>query len=262
MLDNHQHPITDLPAPAESSWGKVWNEPTEMSATFRVLHDDGTVHPMVDHLVGDGLARIDEQGQLIPTLDEALFVAVERPGVRAVFKVVFPDTSSSSLASPDSVTVHGVDELQWTLGALPGPSAPDTWTTGQGWQHLNQDWATTWGKYRWMDDVKMAAELRIGVRDGRADRVIRQLIWDGVAVAEHEYGRSLPIYVSPYFSGNTSPKILLDVQDNLLWAEVGETATAAGVTITAEMWWPGDPLWRGMSWSQPRVIVSVWQEDI
>lgn len=261
MLDNHQHPITDLPAPTESSWGKVWNEPTEMSASFDLI-EDGVVHPMVDPLVGEGLARVDEQGQLIPTLDESLFVAVERPGVRAVYRVAFPDVSSQTVDAPDAVTVHGVDELQWVLGALIGPSAPDTWIHGEGWHHLNQDWATTWGKYRWMNDIKMAAELRIGVRDGRADRVIRQVIVDGVRVAEHMYGRSLPIYVSPYFSGHESPKILLDVQDRSLWEEVGETAAAAGVTISAECWWPGDDPWRGMTWSEPRVIVSVWQEDI
>lgn len=64
LMDNNMEPIVDMPAPVSIDAPITRMTPSSCKAVFKT-RVDGHIHPMVDYLIAENLAKVDEQGQLI-----------------------------------------------------------------------------------------------------------------------------------------------------------------------------------------------------
>ncbi|WP_258863539.1 hypothetical protein [Corynebacterium ulcerans] len=49
--------------------------------------------------------------------------------------------------------------------------------------------------------------------------------------------------------------------DRSIWEELAPLAAAAGVGISAAMWWPTDPPVKGLQLKQPTIVIKVEQRE-
>ncbi|WP_368267082.1 hypothetical protein [Corynebacterium ulcerans] len=260
LMDNNMNPIMDMPAPISIDAPITRMAPSSCKAVFKT-RVDGNIHPMVDHLIAENLAKIDEQGQLIAAAQDAIFLAIEvAHGIRNVYKGVFT-VASGDQESPTLLEFNGVCEIQWTLGALPCPSAPFSWT-GK-WVNLDQDWAGQWTKTRTMADIKIAEVADGFTLSGSADTTIEKLIsqsLDAINTMLKTKDRRLPIAVKPVTPNPTSPQLVIRPTDRFIWDEISDLALAAGVLVKCTTWWPHDPLVPGLDLKEPTVVIEITQE--
>ncbi|CAB0542467.1 hypothetical protein [Corynebacterium diphtheriae] len=261
LMDNSMEPIVDMPAPVSIDAPITRMTPSSCKAVFKT-RVDGHIHPMVDYLIAENLAKVDEQGQLIAAAQDAVFLAIEvAQGIRNVYKGVFT-VALGDQESPTLLEFNGVCEIQWTLGALPCPSAPYSWT-GK-WVDLNQDWAGKWSKTRTMADIKVAEVADGFTLSGAADTTIGKLISQSLQAINtmlKSKGRSLPIAVKPVTSNPTSPQLVIRPTDRFIWDEISDLALAAGVTVKCKTWWPSDPPVPGLDLKEPIVVIEITQEE-
>ena len=144
-------------------------------------------------------------------------------------------------------------------------SAPITWQTS--FRRFERDWVgpentkVTFSRPRELAGMKMVTVADGATLDGPAEATIRRLIAESLAAAVRVAGitKDLPIQVATTPAGRPSPRILLRPTDGPLLEEIAQPAAAAGVIITARMWWPGDTPIVGLTLALPTVVVMVEQ---
>ena len=69
-----------------------------------------------------------------------------------------------------------------------------------------------------------------------------------------------PIVVDTRASNRPSPEVLIRPTDKSIWQEIQAVALAAGVSVTVDLWWPGDEQPQGERLSLPTAVVRVEQK--
>lgn len=237
LADENGVPICDLPPLLEMDAPQVRGEPGELEVAMAVRPPLGQVHTVVDELVAEGLGQQDGEGRLVPLTDPTRFVVVERPGDRRAYRVTHVEVEGG-WQSPATMLTHGVSVLDM-LNDHPAWSYPIS-ITGT-WHRVNQDYAVNFERERDLQDVSMAASTDGFVISGPADEAIHRLISESLAASYRAVGvTDHPIRVVPLQPAAGSPQVLIRPTDDPLWETVSATALAAGVTVTADLWWPGD----------------------
>lgn len=263
LVDKDGTPIMDLPPLIELDAPETRLVPESAKLTMLIRSPQGVMHPVVNHLIAQDFIKVDNQGQLVPLTDETHFIALERPGApRRMFRVSHAPGEIRG-SSMTKLTVHANDLLRM-LSLIPAASAPLTWT-GE-WTRFERDWAgpenigQVFESPRDLQDIKLATVADGATIEGPAEETIRRLVSESLAAAFKAAGvTDHPIRVVPRTSGKTSRRILIRPTDKTLWDEISPLALAAGVKVSASMWWPEDPQPEGMSLDKPTILVSVVQ---
>ena len=207
---------------------------------------------------------LSPEGRLVPVADRTRFVAIERAGVPRRVYWVTHTVARGDADAPATLTIHGVG-LTKLLSRFPAMSAPTTWQ--QSFRRFERDWVgpentkVAFSRPRELAGMKMVTVADGATLDGPAETTIRRLIAESLAAAFRVAGITTdpPIQVLTTPTGRSSPRILLRPTDGPLLEEIAQPAAAAGVIITARMWWPGDPQVTGLALSLPTVVVAVEQ---
>lgn len=264
LLDENGVPMLEAPPVVSLSAPEVRGVPGELMAEFSVQSPRGHVHPMVDDLIADGLGRVDAQGQLDVVSDATRFISIELPAeVRRTYRVTHCVASGLGDA-PSRLVVHGVDMLK-LLDLVPAISAPLSWV-GE-WTTFTRDWAgpentgITFDKPRDLAGMQMVTVADGATVEGPAEDTIRRVVTESLAAAFRVAGVATdpPIVVDPAGSGVPSPHVLIRPTDGPLLSEIMPVALAAGVVISARMWWPGDDPVPGLVMASPTVVVEIRQ---
>lgn len=263
LADENCQPLMTLPPPQSLTAPETRLAPQSVKATFGVRSRSGVVHPIVDELVAEQLGQTDAQGQLVSAVDRTRFLVVERPGIpRRAFKITHAVASGTGHA-PAQLAVHGTDMLRM-LSDIPAMSAPTTWT-GE-WTTFTRDWAgpedqgILFDQPRDLAGIKLVTVADGATIEGPAEATIRRLITESLAAAFRVAGvDDHPVQVVPTPTGKTSPNIMIRPTDKPLWEEIAALCLAAGVRVSATMWWPTDPQPPGLALTLPTVVVRVEQ---
>lgn len=260
--------MMDLPPVMEMRMPEATNDPASGMVKLRVQSASGIVHPVIHQLIADGLGKTDDVGRLVPLSEATRFIAIERAGSRRVFRVDFA-VAEGGAGAPSVLAVHGTDMLK-TLARFPAMSGPTTWT-GK-WTRFTRDWAgpenvgVQFDKPRDLQDIKMVTVADGATEQGAAEPLIRKIISDSLAATWHAIGREdlladPPVQVDPNPSGRKSKNILIRPTDRSIWEELAPLAAAAGVSISAEMWWPTDAPISGLNLKSPTIVIKVEQRE-
>lgn len=268
LLDENATPMMDLPPVMEMRMPEATNDPASGMVKLRVQSASGIVHPVIHQLIADGLGKTDDVGRLVPLSETTRFIAIERAGSRRVFRVDFA-VAEGGAGAPSVLAVHGTDMLK-TLARFPAMSGPTTWT-GK-WTRFTRDWAgpenvgVQFDKPRDLQDIKMITVADGATEQGAAEPLIRKIISDSLAATWRAIGREdlladPPVQVDPNPSGRKSKNILIRPTDRSIWEELAPLAAAAGVSISAEMWWPTDAPISGLNLKSPTIVIKVEQRE-
>ncbi|CAM4010475.1 hypothetical protein [Corynebacterium belfantii] len=268
LLDENATPMMDLPPVMEMRMPEATNDPASGMVKLRVQSASGIVHPVIHQLIADGLGKTDDVGRLVPLSEATRFIAIERAGSRRVFRVDFA-VAEGGAGAPSVLAVHGTDMLK-TLARFPAMSGPTTWT-GK-WTRFTRDWAgpenvgVQFDKPRDLQDIKMITVADGATEQGAAEPLIRKIISDSLAATWRAIGREdlladPPVQVDPNPSGRKSKNILIRPTDRSIWEELAPLAAAAGVSISAEMWWPTDAPISGLNLKSPTIVIKVEQRE-
>lgn len=266
LLNENGEPLFDAPPMTNLSAPQFRNAPGSLRATFSTQSPRGIIHPIIDELIGEGLGQVDAEGALQISSEHTRFLAFERAGgARRVYRVSHSVVSGLGEA-PSLIEVHGNDLLKM-LSLFSAMSAPTTW--GDQWTTFTRDWVGPEGQEitfehpRDLMGMKMVTVADGATIEGPAEPTIRRLISESLEASFRVAGVAddPPIVVNPAGSGVPSPRVLIRPTDQILWEEVAPVAAAAGVVISASMWWPGDPAVSGLSLDKPTVIIDVKQSE-
>lgn len=268
LLDENATPMMDLPPVMEMRMPEATNDPASGMVKLRVQSASGIVHPVIHQLIADGLGKTDDVGRLVPLSEATRFIAIERAGSRRVFRVDFA-VAEGGAGAPSVLAVHGTDMLK-TLARFPAMSGPPTWT-GK-WTRFTRDWAgpenvgVQFDKPRDLQDIKMVTVADGATEQGAAEPLIRKIISDSLAATWRAIGREdlladPPVQVDPNPSGRKSKNILIRPTDRSMWEELAPLAAAAGVSISAAMWWPTDAPISGLNLKSPTIVIKVEQRE-
>lgn len=258
----------DLPPVMEMRMPEATNDPASGMVKLRVQSASGIVHPVIHQLIADGLGKTDDVGRLVPLSEATRFIAIERAGSRRVFRVEFA-VAEGGAGAPSVLAVHGTDMLK-TLARFPAMSGPTTWT-GK-WTRFTRDWAgpenigVQFEKPRDLQDIKMVTVADGATEQGPAEQLMRKIISDSLAATWRAIGRKdlladPPVQVDPNPSGRKSKNILIRPTDRSIWEELAPLAAAAGVSISAAMWWPTDAPVSGLNLKSPTIVIKVEQRE-
>lgn len=266
LLNENAEPLFDTPPMTNLQAPQFRNAPGSMRATFITQSSRGIVHPIVDELIGEGLGQIDAEGALQLSSSNTRFLAIERQGeARRVYRISHAVVSGLGDA-PSILEVHG-SGLLTMLSLFSAMSAPTTW--GEEWTTFTRDWVGPEGQEitfehpRDLMGMKMVTVADGATIEGPAETTIRRLISESLEASFRVAGVAddPPIVVNPTGSGAPSPHVLIRPTDQILWEEVAPVAAAAGVVISASMWWPGDTPVVGLNLDKPTVVIDVQQSE-
>lgn len=266
LLNENAEPLFDTPPMTNLQAPQFRNAPGSMRATFITQSPRGIVHPIVDELIGEGLGQIDAEGALQLSSNNTRFLAIERQGeARRVYRISHAVVSGLGDA-PSILEVHG-SGLLTMLSLFSAMSAPTTW--GEEWTTFTRDWVGPEGQEitfehpRDLMGMKMVTVADGATIEGPAEATIRRLISESLEASFRVAGVAddPPVVVSPTGSGAPSPHVLIRPTDQILWEEVAPVAAAAGVVISASMWWPGDAPVDGLNLDKPTVVIDVQQSE-
>ncbi|MHB2251656.1 hypothetical protein [Corynebacterium aurimucosum] len=274
LLNENGQPLMDCPPVINMTAPQTKNAAVSLRMQMAVKALDGTIHPICDELIARGLSRqggqwldVDAEGKLLATsLDATRFIIIEREAsARRTYQVTHTVAEGGEEA-PSIIEVNGFNLLK-KLALIPCFSAPTT-VTGK-WTTFTRDWAgpenvgVMFSKPRDLQDFKLVTVADGVTVDGPAEDVIRRIITESLAAAWKAIGPETeadpPMVVDPTPTGITSPYILLRPTDGALLDEVAGPAASAGVSITADMWLPGDKAVAGHNLTKPTIVVRVAQ---
>lgn len=244
------------------------NAATSFKATAVVKSVDGGLpHPVVGHLIGEGLGEVDSEGALVPVTAGARFLVVERGGgTRVAGRIGFTKASGDG-DTPSVIEIAGMS-LLGELTLIPSPTAPKSWREAT-WRTFDRVWGDGADAGIVLTKPRQLAGVTLGkhadlytAKSNTAEVVVRALIDEAIESAYTLAGlpkEQYPLRVSARTTGKDSPKILAKPTDASLLATVADVASAAGVTITGEVWFPGEPQPEGLSLTLPTIVFHVLQ---
>ena len=261
LLDENGWPLLDFPAVVNVQAPETRMAASSVEVTADVSAGGG--RRLLDELVADGLGKQEQNARLTPAVGAARFICLTRQaGERIVARVVH--TVVAGGASPVTMAVHGTD-LTEGLAWWPCPSAPQHWRNAQF-----SDWTTDasylpYRKTRSLAKVQFATDTLATTKRGTARDLIRDVIQDAFDTVNAARGWSSDphAYVDYGQTGrDTTPEVLIRLDDSYVWDTVAATALQSGVTIQVDLWWPGDAPVRVRSgalrtWPHPVQIVKV-----
>lgn len=277
LLNEDWEPIATL-APKDGTFAEteVRYSPPEVSFDADGQRE-GEVSLIVDELVAEDLGVFDERGLFLAKNNVARSVCVQRAGARQRQAYFLPYTDATVADVVESLHLEGAGLLSY-LDGLPAPSIPESW---RGGFKLNRENAG--GVYktpRRYSLFEMTSRVDGYTVSGPAETAIRIVVQDSIdAVQAHmrelaSWGSRPHMVVDWSATGRTSPEVLLPVQDDYVLPTVADTARVAGVNISADLWWPGDPaavvrtskpgsrLTTGpRTWPHPIIIVRIEQVE-
>ncbi len=258
LLSEDGVPICDMPPYVRIHAPTTRMNPESFQGDFEITSPQGFVHMCVDELVADGLGKVDAEGRLVPANAATRFIAVERNGLRKVFRVMFVVASSSDPIAPRILQVHGTDMLT-ELGFMPCWSIPGQ--VSGAFTRAVGDFGSQFSKPRYLAKLKMAAVADGFSVQGPADVTIRRLIKESLQATYKAFGVSdHPIQVADTSTGKPSPELIIRPEDRSIWEEISAPAAMAGCVIRCFMWLPEDPQPEGLHLSKPTVVVEVLQQ--
>lgn len=245
------------------------NAMTSFKATAVVKSVDGGLpHPVVGHLVGEGLGVVGDDGALKPVTDGARFLVVERAGrTRVAGRIGFTKASGDG-DTPSVIEISGMNALG-ELSLLPSPTAPKSWREAK-WGTVSRVFGSGTDAGIPLVRARQMAGIILGknatlhtAKIEEADVAVRTIISEAIesvytacGLAKAEY----PLRVSTRATGKRSPEVLIEPTDASVLATVADVATAAGVTVRAELWLPGDAQPEGLELTLPTFVFHVLQE--
>ncbi|PRQ10638.1 hypothetical protein C1Y63_10615 [Corynebacterium sp. 13CS0277] len=272
LADNEGVPIMDMAPIISLDAPRARMQVTDLELTISVRSQDGVVHPIVDELVGDGMAHVldtDGDGRMSFAMDETRFVVVERDGLREAYYVVLC-VAKGDAESPQQITIKGVSVLD-VLGRFPCPSYRGSWKNRSElyqWRRFEYDWSADEHATQRFKTPRLMRPLELATRtdgfahQGRALTTLHKILRDSVAaayVAVDIAPDRRPLLVEdldPAVADDT-PNIIVAPRDKSLWDDLGDVARAAGVEFLVRLWWPGDSNPRGLRLAAPQLIVTV-----
>ncbi|MHA7726181.1 hypothetical protein [Corynebacterium hesseae] len=273
LLDENCEPLMDCPPVVSMIAPQTKNAPTSLRMQLAVRALDGSVHPICDELVAQGLStargqwlELDAEGKELSTsLDASRYVLVEREGMRRVYQVTHV-AAEAGRELPSLIEINGVDLLK-KLALVPCFSAPTT-VSGK-WTTFTRDWAgpenvgVRFSKPRDLQDFKLVTVADGVTVDGDAEAVIRRLVSESLQATWKAMGpevvKAPPMVVDPTPTGLESPYILIRPTDQSVLDEVSAQAMAAGVVLDVGLWLPGDNAVEGLTLDTPTMVVRVQQ---
>ena len=273
LLDENCEPLMDCPPVVTMTAPQTKNAPTSLRMQLAVRALDGSVHPICDELVAQGLSSargswldLDAEGKALTTsLDASRYVLVEREDVRRVYQVTHV-AAEAGRELPSMIEINGVDLLK-KLALVPCFSAPTT-VTGK-WTTFTRDWAgpenvgVMFSKPRDLQDFKLVTVADGVTVDGDAEAVIRRLVSESLEATWKAMGPEVveapPMVVDPTPSGVKSPYILIRPTDRPVLEEVSAQAMASGIALNVDLWLPGDAPVAGLRLTRPTMVVRIQQ---
>lgn len=263
VLDGEGEPVAQV-EPSDLEYGTNHLEIVEAKATIPIVAGPDGTHPLTDLLFDDGLGAQDaETTRLEPKLDEAYHLCVQGPGGiegRMVYAISVPKVVGTADA-PTTVELHCVELLD-LLNFWPCPSVPGIWGA-----EPYKVWKNDAGKPFRVDRMlapTQHAKIAYGhTSKGRAVTTIARVIQDSLDAGNRlrGWGINPHLVVEVPTVADTSPEVLIQRADKPLWETVATPARLAGVSITARMWWPGDPavntLTGSRTWSKAMGVIRV-----
>lgn len=228
--------------------------------------DGGLPHPVVGHLVGEGLGSVDSDGALVPVTDGARFLVVERAGsTRVAGRIGFTKASGDG-DTPSVLEISGMS-LVGELSLIPSPASPKSWREAT-WRTFERTWGDGEDAGLVLVKPRQLAGVIVGKNDiytaktGTAEVVTRAMIEEAIdatyttcGLSEAEY----PLRVSTRSTGKKSPEIMAKPTDSSLLATIADFASAAGITIVPQVWFPGEPQPDGLTLTLPTIVFHVLQ---
>lgn len=262
LTDENWIPFLRLPQVERMTWPETRGAIDSVQITLNVRTPSGRVHAVVDELVAENLGKVDMVGKLVPVTGPARCIRLDRDGVSWPMLVTHVVAEGDAWA-PHTLTIHGVLMLGY-LDLLPCPSNPLTWTGS--FTRFERDWVgpedatATFDKPRDLGAMTMLTVADGASVDGMSDEVIFRLIDESLDAVHRVAG----VTGDPPYKAILEPPAGTPVRmihrptDQTIWQEIGERALAAGVSIRAQLWWPGDEPIEGVS--LPTLIFRVRQE--
>lgn len=265
VTDEDGVPLVELPPVSDMSWPRTRGVIESVSLKLRARTESGRPHTVVDELIAHGLGTVDEVGRLEPLSGPARLLVLERDGMRRAFARVTHAVADGDAHSPHTLTIHAVGGLGF-LDMLPCPSNPLSWTGP--FTRFDRDWVGDETQLNLFASPRdLASCTMITVADGAtvegpADVVIHRLIDESLQAVNRiaEITADPPYITVRRQTGIPSPRMILRPTDRTIWQEVADAALAAGVELTADLWWPGDPQPPGHILTRPTIVFTVSQE--
>ena len=194
---------------------------------------------VLDDLVGDGLGEVDAEGRLVPHSGQTRLLVLVRAGERRAATVTHSVVSGVSV--PSQIVVHGVDLLDG-LSTWPCPSIPAVWESAEFSEWSTDASGEQYATKRDLAQVQFTTRIDHYLERGPAKTVLREVIQDSFDAVNTLNGWSDdPHAVVAYESGeDTSPEIIVRINDDPVMDTIAEHARSAGVGIEVGLWWPGD----------------------
>lgn len=266
LLDQDWVPMMGLPAPVSMRWPRVRGAIDSIEITLPVRTPSGLPHPVVRELVADELGEVDELGRLVPHTGPARLIAVEQAGFQRRVMLITHTVAEGDEHSPHTLTIHGVS-LAGYLDLIPCPSNPVSWKGD--FTRFDRDWVgdpTTRDLYRQPRDLAPATMIAVADGasvEGDADHVIHRLLKESFDAVHRIAGITTdPVYIAVLAERQGTPQRMIHrPTDETLWKELAARALAANVTVTPQLWWPGDtPVPDHHNLKLPTLIFTVRQE--
>lgn len=196
------------------------------------------VHPAVELMIADGLGQFSDTGELVVKDHIVDMVAIQRPSMRRGYVTSYPAVSGAGQA-PTQLKVTGTD-LKDRLAVWPCPSIPRTWMPN--WELRAGD-VVTYDTPRTMASIDMALVADGYTVTGPAELTIKHLVQDSFDAVntQNGWGNTPHLVVDMTPTGRHSETIHIQTDDRMLLETIVAPAQMAGVNITVDLWWPGDP---------------------
>lgn len=265
LVDENLIPFMDLPQPSAMDWPEARGVIESVSITLRVRTPSGRPHAVVSELVAENLGRVDSVGRLVPVTGPTRLVSMQRRGRRVQTMLVTHVVAEGDALSPHTLTIHGVGLLGY-LDLLPCPSNPLSWTSE--FTRFDRDWVgdpeeqELFETPRDLSSCTMITAADGATVEGLADDVIHRIIAESIDAVHRVAGitEDPPYAAVRYARQDVSPRMMLRPTDQTIWQEIAEPALSAGISITAHLWWPGDPQPPQVTLAAPTILFSVKQE--
>lgn len=205
---------------------------------------DGKVSVVADELIAPDLGVFDEQGYFDAANVENRNIIVARAGARGRQAYFIPFNDAEGQGAPERVGVEATGLLS-LLEAHPCPSIPESWRGA--WETKKADAGATYATPRTYSLVEFSTKADGYTVTGPAETVIRRVVQDSLDAVQAHMVKLEPEWKRPHMvvdfapTGRVSPEAFVRVQDDFVLPTVAETARNAGVNISADLWWPGDP---------------------
>ena len=250
LLDENGQPICDLPQPLTMTAPRGRGSVGSFQATFDLGDETGGLsHPAVRALIDDTMGVTDGTGHVTPTSHTRIIVIERATGRRQAYEVA--QRKSKTMAGTHHVMeINGAD-MVGKLSRIPIMSMPASWTALTGnyaWADITNAWADADitipmnGDYE-AKRITLAKRATGGFTQGGTEpgeQTLWRVLDESIRAAFTLAGTRAGIVAVKPETSLVDP-MLIKPSDGDVWTELSARATAAGITISSDWWFPGDP---------------------